>query len=83
VEANPGPGGQAGDPFGPEHRREGAEHAWQAPGGHDRHPVDDDLAPRDLGAVDGHDRHHHLGVGQDLGGSVGSNPTARRVNLRG
>jgi hypothetical protein len=34
-------------------------------------PVDDDLAPGDLGAVDGHERHHHLGVGQDPGGSVG------------
>jgi hypothetical protein len=24
----------------------------------------------DLGAVDGHDRHHHLRVGQNLGGAV-------------
>jgi hypothetical protein len=29
------------------------------------------LPQGDLGAVDGHDRHHDLGVGQDLGGSVG------------
>jgi hypothetical protein len=27
--------------------------------------------PRDLGAVDGHDRYHHVGVGQDQGGLVG------------
>jgi hypothetical protein len=38
VEASPGPVGQLGDPFGPEHRWELAKHAWQAPGGHDRHP---------------------------------------------
>jgi hypothetical protein len=43
VEANPGPVSQVGDPFGPEHR-EGAKHAWEAPGWHDRVPVDDDLA---------------------------------------
>ena len=70
VEANPGPVSQVGDPFGPEHHREGAKHAWEAPGWHDRVPVDDDLAPGDLGAVDGHDRHHHLRVGQNLGGAV-------------
>ena len=32
----------------------------------------DYLAPGDLGAMDGHDRHHHhVGVDQDLGGLVG------------
>jgi hypothetical protein len=72
VEANPGPVGQAGDLLGPEHSRQLAKHAWQAPGWHDRHPVDDDLAPGDLDAVDGQDRHHgHPRVGQDLGGLVG------------
>jgi hypothetical protein len=35
-------------------------------------PLSDDLAPGDLGAVDGHDRHHrHARVGQDYGGLVG------------
>jgi hypothetical protein len=71
VEANPGPVGQVGDPFGPQHPREGAKHAWQTPGRHDGHALGDHLAPGDLGTVDGHDRHHDLGVGQDLGGSVG------------
>jgi hypothetical protein len=70
AEANPGPVGQVGDPLGPQHHRESAQHAWQAPGWHDRYPVNDDLAPGDLEAVDDHDRHHHLRVGQDLGGSV-------------
>jgi hypothetical protein len=46
-----------------------------APGRHHRHPLHDNLAPGDLGAVDGHNRHHHhhhhAGVGQDLGGLVG------------
>jgi hypothetical protein len=80
VEADPGLVGQVGDSLGPQHRREGAKHAWQAPGRHDRHPVRDDLAPGDLGAVDGHDRHHrHAWVGQDLGGLVGleTTPPAR------
>jgi hypothetical protein len=27
--------------------------------------------PRDADAMDGHDRHHHIGVGQDLSGPVG------------
>ena len=71
VEANPGLGGQVDDPFGPQHCRESAKHAWQAPGRQDRHAVDDGLTPGDLGAVDGHNRHHHLGVGQDPGGLVG------------
>jgi hypothetical protein len=63
--------GQGGDPFGPQDRREGAKQAGEPTGRHDGHAVGDHLAPGDLGAVDGHDRHHHLGVGQDLGGSVG------------
>jgi hypothetical protein len=47
------------------------EHAWQAPGCHYRHPVGDHLAPRNRGAVHGHDGHHgHARVGQDLGGLV-------------
>jgi hypothetical protein len=36
------------------------------------HTVHNDLAPGDLGAVDGHDWHHdHVGVGQDQGGLGG------------
>ena len=37
-----------------------------------RHTVHDDLAPGDLGAMNGHGRHHHhaAGVDQDLGGLV-------------
>jgi hypothetical protein len=72
VEADPGLVGQIGDPLGPQHRWEGAKHAWQAPGRHDRDTVHHDLAPGDLGTVDGHDRHHRQPrVGQDLGGLVG------------
>jgi hypothetical protein len=63
--------GQGGDPFGPQDHREGAKHAGEPPGRHDGYALGDDLAPGDLGAVDGHDRHHDLGVGEDLGGSVG------------
>src|SRR5215218_11019039 len=71
VEADAGLVGQAGDPLGSQHRRQGAKHAWQAPGRHHWHPVHGHLAPGDLGAVDGHDRDHdHVGVGQDLGGLV-------------
>jgi hypothetical protein len=41
-----GPGRvQPGDPLGLQHRREGAKHAWQAPGRHHRHSVADHLAP--------------------------------------
>jgi hypothetical protein len=72
VEADPGLVGQPGDPLGSQHRREAAQQAWQAPGRQDRHPVGDHLAPGNLGAMDGHDRHHrHARVGQDLGGLVG------------
>ena len=71
MEAHPGLVGQGGDSLGPQHRRELAKHARQTPGRHDRYTVHEDLAPGDLGAVDGHDRHHDLGVGQDLGGSIG------------
>ena len=71
AEANSGLTGNRGDPFGPQYRRELAKHAWQTPGRHHRYAVHDDLAPGDLGAVDGHDRHHcHAWVGQDLGGLV-------------
>jgi len=46
------------------------------------HPLHDHLAPWDLGAVDGHDRHHHnVGGGQDLGGLVGLE--RHRVQCRG
>ena len=45
VEADPGPVGQVGDPFRSQHRREGAEHACQAPARHDCHPADHHLAP--------------------------------------
>jgi hypothetical protein len=72
VEADPGLIGQGGDPFGPEHGRQLAKQAGQTPGRHDRHSVDDDFAPGDLGTVDGHDRRHgYPRVGQDLGGLVG------------
>jgi hypothetical protein len=72
VEANPGLVSQVGDPLGPQHRRKSAKLAWQAPGGHHGHALNDDLAPGDLGAVDGHDRYHgYARVGQDLGGLVG------------
>jgi hypothetical protein len=43
VEADPGPVGQVGDPFRSQHRREGAEHACQAPARHDWHPADHTL----------------------------------------
>jgi hypothetical protein len=56
VEADPGLVGQAGHPLGPQHRRELAQHAWQPPGRHDRHPVGDHLAPGDLGIMDGQAR---------------------------
>jgi single-strand DNA-binding protein len=46
VEADPRLVGQAGDPLWPQHRRELAKHAWQAPGWHDRHTVHDDLVWR-------------------------------------
>ena len=71
VETDPGLVGQVGDALGPEHRRELAKHAWQPPGRHHRDTVHDHLAPGDLGAVDGHDRHHHhVGVGQNLDGLI-------------
>jgi hypothetical protein len=72
VEADPSLIGQVGHPLGSQHRWEGAKHAWQAPGGHHRHALDDDLAPGNLGTVDGHNRqHYHARVGQDLRGLVG------------
>ena len=85
VEADSGLLGQVGDPFGPEHRRELAKHAWQAPGRHHRHPVGDHLGPGDLGAMDRHDRHHHRDarVGQDPAAWSASNDTARRMRARG
>jgi hypothetical protein len=58
VEADPGLAGQPGDPLWPQHCRELAKHAWQAPGRHHRHTLHDDLSPGHLGAVDGHDRDH-------------------------
>jgi hypothetical protein len=36
--------GQVGYPFGSQHRREGAKHAWQPQGRQNRHTVYDDLA---------------------------------------
>jgi hypothetical protein len=45
MEANPSLIGKVGDPFGPQNRRELAEHAGQAPGRHHRHPLHNDLAP--------------------------------------
>ena len=52
MEADPRLVGQARDPLRPQHRRELAKQAWQAPGWYDRDTVEDDLAPGDLGAVD-------------------------------
>ena len=79
VEADPGLVGQGGDPLGPQHRREGTKHVWQPLGRHHRHALGDHLAPRNLGAVDSHDRHHHVGIGQDLCGLV----TLERHDLQG
>ena len=71
MEADPRLVGQSGDPLGPKHRWKATKHTWQPPGCHHRHPVPDHLAPGNLGAVDGHDRHHHHArVGQDPGGLV-------------
>ena len=74
MKANPSLVGQDGDPLGSSHRREGAKHAGQPSGRHDGHALSHDLAPGTWGAVDGHDRHHQLGVDEDLGGSVGLEP---------
>ena len=54
---------------GPHHRRKAAKHARQTPRRHHGHTLCDDLAPGDLGAMNGHDWHHHhaAGVDQDLG----------------
>jgi hypothetical protein len=41
------------------------------------------LPQGNLEPLDGRDRHHHLRVGQDLGGSSASNDTARRVGQGG
>jgi Single-strand binding protein family len=72
VEADPGLVSKTGDPLGPQHSWEAAKHAWQTPGRNHWNTLHDDLAPGDLGAVDGQDRkHYHAGVGQDLGGLVG------------
>jgi hypothetical protein len=70
VEADPGLVGKPGDPLGTHHRRKGVKHAPQTPGRHHRHIVHDDLAPGDLGAMNGHGTHHHSGVDRDLGGLV-------------
>jgi hypothetical protein len=88
VEADPGLVGQGGDPPGPQHRREGAQHAWQAPCVHHWHTLwhtlNDDLAPRDLGAVDGHDRHHRTpGSGRIWAAWSASNDTARKIGASG
>ena len=85
AETDSGLVGHGGDPFGREHRRELAKHAWQAPGRHHRYALHDDLAPGDPGAVDGYDRHHHhhAWVGQDLAARSASNDTARNVGARG
>jgi hypothetical protein len=71
VETSPGPVGQLGDPFGPEHRRELAKHAWQAPGGHDRHPSTTTLPQGTWAPWTATNGITTLGVGQDPGGSVG------------
>jgi hypothetical protein len=85
VEANPGLIGQASESLGPQHGREGAQHAWQPPGRHHRHTVHDHLAPGDLGAMDRHDRHHHhVGIGQRTRATwSASNDTARTAGARG
>ena len=74
METDPRLVGQSGDPLGPQHLWKGTQHAWQTPGRHDRHTVHHDLAPGDLSAMDGHDRHHHhhhVWVSQDESGLVG------------
>jgi hypothetical protein len=72
AEADSGLVSNGGDPLRPQHRWKSTKHAGQAPGRHHRHALTDDLAPGNLGAVDGHDRqHHHAWVGQRLGGLVG------------
>ena len=72
MEADPGLVGQPGDPLRPQHDRELTKQAGQTPGRHHRYPVHDDLAPWNLGVVDGDDGHHdHARVGQDQGGLVG------------
>jgi len=48
-EADPSLVGHGGDPFGPQHRREGAKYAGEPPGRHDGHALGDHLAPGDLG----------------------------------
>jgi hypothetical protein len=84
VEADPGLVGQDGDPLGSQHRRELAEHAWQAPGRHHRHTLDDNLAPGHLGTMDGHNRHHHhVGAGRTWAAWSASNDTVRRVGASG
>jgi hypothetical protein len=84
VEANPGPVSQAGDPLGPQHRRKGAKHARETPGWHNRHPVDDGLAPGDLGAVDGHDwQHTTWGSARTRATWSASNSTARSAGASG
>ena len=70
AEANPGPVGQDGDPLGPQHHRESAQHAWQPAGRHDRTPSMTTLPQGTWGpwtATIG----TTTWVGQDLSGSVG------------
>jgi hypothetical protein len=71
VKADPGLVGQFSDPFGPKHRWKGTKHAWQAPGRYHWDTTRHDLAPGNLGTVDGHDRpDRQAWVGQDHGGLV-------------
>ena len=85
MEADPGLVGQFSDPLRPQQRRESAKHAWQPPGRHHRDTAHDDLAPGDLGTVDGRDRHHgHPRVGgRTWAAWSASNDTACRVGARG
>ena len=84
LETDPSLVGQVGDPLRLQHCREQAKHTWQTLRRHHRHTIQEHLAPGHLGAMNGHDRpHHDVGVGQDLGGSVGLEVTARRVAARG
>ena len=69
--------GQVGDPFGPEHRRELAKHAWQAPGRHHRHPSVTTLpqGTRAPWTATTSTRHHTRVRQDDLGGLVGPRTT--------
>ena len=71
-EADPGLVGQAGDPLGPQHRREPRNRLGRRVAATTGTPSMTTL-PQGPGAMDRHNRHHHHHVvdSQDLGGLVG------------